>query len=106
MAMESWKRALPLPGWEQASVWGWDIAEGSLFAQLYLNGDDGGDEARIWITTLTGWPATADPQELAEWISDVTGGSMAEALIALANQAPGRMGDDLRALIGSRPLPG
>lgn len=98
--MESWRRALPLPGWEQASVWGWDIAEGSLFAQLYLNGDDGGDEPRIWITTLAGWPATRDPQVLAEWISDAIGSSMAAALLALADQAPGEMGEQLRALVG------
>jgi len=40
-----WVRArgpqpLPLDGWDQASVWGWDEATGSLYAHLWHNVDD------------------------------------------------------------------
>jgi hypothetical protein len=94
--MDSWKVALPLPGWDQASVWGWDLPEGSLFAQLYRNGDDGGDEPRIWLTTLKGWPAITSPQTLAEWIANATGVSLPDVLLALAAQAPGQMAGHLR----------
>jgi hypothetical protein len=40
-----WVRArgpqpLPLDGWDQASVWGWDESTASLFAHLWRNTDD------------------------------------------------------------------
>ncbi len=94
--MDSWKVALPLAGWDQASVWGWDLPEGSLFAQLYRNGDDGGAEPRIWLTTLKGWPQVTAPQVLAEWIANVTAVSLPDVLLALAAQAPGEMAGELR----------
>ncbi len=31
---------LPLDGWDEASVWGWDETTGSLYAQLWRNTDD------------------------------------------------------------------
>jgi hypothetical protein len=31
---------LPLDGWDQASVWGWDETTGSLYAHLWHNTDD------------------------------------------------------------------
>ena len=41
----AWVRAhgpvpLPLDGWDQASIWGWDEATGSLYAHLWRNTDD------------------------------------------------------------------
>ncbi len=41
----AWARAhdplpLPLEGWDQASVWGWDETTGSLCAHLWRNTDD------------------------------------------------------------------
>jgi len=31
---------LPLNGWDQASIWGWDETANSLFAELWRNPDD------------------------------------------------------------------
>lgn len=31
---------LPLPGWDESSVWGWDPGLNCLYAQLYRNGND------------------------------------------------------------------
>ena len=31
---------LPLDGWDQASIWGWDQTIGSLYAHLRRNTDD------------------------------------------------------------------
>ena len=36
---------LVLPGWDRFSVWGWDGAEGSLFAQLWMNSDNSPERA-------------------------------------------------------------
>jgi hypothetical protein len=32
--------SLPLDGWDQASIWGWDETTGSLYAHLWRNTDD------------------------------------------------------------------
>jgi hypothetical protein len=32
--------SLPLDGWDQASIWGWDETTGSLYAHLWHNTDD------------------------------------------------------------------
>jgi hypothetical protein len=33
-------QSLPLDGWDQASIWGWDDTTGSLYAHLWRNIDD------------------------------------------------------------------
>ena len=40
---------LPLEGWDQASVWGWDQTNGSLYAHLWRNTDDPAKSAVIRI---------------------------------------------------------
>lgn len=68
--IHSFRSALLLPGWGERSIWGWDGATGSMFAQLWPNGSDLDlDEPPIAIpsagiptpssrrrATLPGWP--------------------------------------------------
>lgn len=50
-----------LPGWSNRSVWGYDEATGSYFAQLWPDGDDS-DTPAIWVT---GTPPVGDLRQLA-----------------------------------------
>jgi hypothetical protein len=49
-----WARAygpvpLPLKDWDHASIWGWDEAANSLFAELWRNTDDPAKPPTTWI---------------------------------------------------------
>lgn len=95
---QSMRRSLPLPGWEQRSVWGWDSADQSLFAQLYRNGEDDWNppEDNRWIT-VTRYPATGSVEQLAQWIARASGAADSEVLLALADSL-GASGARLRDL--------
>ena len=56
---------LPLDGWDQASIWGWDDTTGSLYAHLWSNTDDPArpPAIRIGLDDLT--PAITLPETLA-----------------------------------------
>lgn len=84
----SGRMPLVLPGWDDYSVWGWDAAEGALFAQLWRNGDDSRSEPRVWIAPGQWWPATTSVDQLVRYI--VTATSHPEWLIrkAMARCAP------------------
>jgi hypothetical protein len=79
---------LMLPGWEWFSVWGWDPAEGALFAKLWRNNDVSRSKPRVWIAPDQWWPATTSVDQLVHYI--VTATSHPEWLIrkAMARCAP------------------
>ena len=86
-----------LGGWDRGSYWGWRQAEQSLFAALYKNEDDrmGAPRARVGRPDSSG---TDSPENLALMISEVTGCSVHDALLAMAKSAPEQVRDQLTAL--------
>jgi hypothetical protein len=43
---------LPLPGWDDHSVWGWDPGLNCLYAQLWRNGnnpEESDDDPDVWL---------------------------------------------------------
>lgn len=63
---------LPLEGWDQASVWGWDETAGSLYARLQRNTDDPASPPAIRIGSDDCTPAITWPETLAQHIAMVT----------------------------------
>lgn len=62
--------AMWIDGYEQQSVWGYDTATGSFFAQLWPNGHRS-DEPELWLTPPTGhYP---QPQMLVPYLVEHTG---------------------------------
>lgn len=90
--------ALALPGWSRYSIWGWHDREQCMVALLWQDTDNADDDPRVSITPVTGWPATGLPEVLAGMIAEATGCSKHDALVAMAHQAPGRIGQRLREL--------
>ena len=89
---------IDLPGWDYYSIWGWDDQEASLFAQLWRNTDDGGEEPRHWVSSVVGWPVTGSPEVLAGWIAQVAGSDPRDVLRALARGAPDLVAAELHEL--------
>jgi hypothetical protein len=92
ITINSFRAALYLPGWEEQSVWGWDAQLGTLFAQLWPNGDDSDAPPLTipssWTDRSTRWPPTTRPERLAVCIREATGCSVSAAVHAMADQAP------------------
>lgn len=76
--------ALWLDGWDDASIWGLDLAGGYYYAQLTRNGNSDDDGPNIWITPPT-WPAFADPNSLAVAIASATGAALADVKSAMTS---------------------
>jgi hypothetical protein len=93
--LERWKviamshYGLPLGGYDDASIWGYDAQGATYFAQLWHNGSDG-DEADVSLNWFTRRSEIQSPLSLAEMISERTGATTAEVLRALgaATTAP------------------
>src|SRR5258708_7292984 len=65
---------LSLKGYDDdISMWGWNEEGGYLFAHLWREEDDPDEPPAISITPSKRWPATADIQVLASYISSATG---------------------------------
>ena len=84
----AWVRAhgpqpLPLDGWDQASVWGWDEAVGSLYAHLWRDTDDPAKPPTIRIETGDYTPAITLLPTLAQYIAMATDCDPWEVLTAL-----------------------
>ncbi|MEV6624288.1 hypothetical protein AB0M83_33300 [Amycolatopsis sp. NPDC051106] len=47
---QDFRLALDIPGWEEASTWGYDTGMMTFFAQLYRNGGDYDDSPTIWLS--------------------------------------------------------
>ena len=58
---------LPLEGWDQASVWGWDETTGRLYARLRRNADDQAPAIEIGPDDYT--PAITWPETLAQHVA-------------------------------------
>lgn len=75
--------ALLLDGWDEASTWGTD--EGRYYAQLTPNGVSDDDGPHVWITPPR--YAVHDRADLAREISDATGASTDDVLLAMRRGA-------------------
>jgi hypothetical protein len=90
--MRDLRRGLPLEGWGERSIWGYDTGMQAFFAQLWR--DDGppeaADEPQYWITPLSDrWPsAIEDPSGLARAIVQATGSTWREVTVAMIESAP------------------
>jgi hypothetical protein len=60
---------LPLDGWDQASIWGWDDAANSLFAELWRNTDDPAKPPTIRVGPDDFTPAITCPVTLTQHIA-------------------------------------
>jgi hypothetical protein len=100
---DSGRTRLPLylPGWDQRSTWGWDDGQMTLFAQLWVNGDDS-DEPGYWLTPGQDWTHIGHVEILAARIAGITAISERTVLLAMAEELPAP--ERLRALAGSRSL--
>jgi len=78
---------LPLEGWDQASVWGWDEATRSLYAHLWCNSDDPAKASAIRIGPDDYSPAITCDVTLAQRIAMVTGCDPWRALWVLLDAA-------------------
>uniref|UniRef100_UPI003F495E18 hypothetical protein n=1 Tax=Amycolatopsis sp. CA-096443 TaxID=3239919 RepID=UPI003F495E18 len=83
--------ALPLPGWDDLSTWGYDTGTGTFFAQLTRNGNNDGPDA--WITP--GVPAVTTPAQLQALVAESTGAAAADVAQAM-NHAVDRQGAPAR----------
>ena len=61
--------ALPLDGWDRASIWGWDQTTGSLYAHLWHNTDDPAKPPATRIGPDDFTPAITFPETLAQHIA-------------------------------------
>ena len=73
--------ALPLDGYDNASVWGFDQQGATYYAQLWRNESDSWNDPDIW---LSGMDPIGSAQRLAEMIAARTGLTPAEVARALA----------------------
>jgi hypothetical protein len=78
---------LPLEGWDQASVWGWDEAVGSFYAHMRHNTDDPTKPAAIRIEPDDHTPAITFAVTLAQHIAMAADCSPWRALMALDDAA-------------------
>jgi hypothetical protein len=84
----AWVRArgpqpLPLNGWDQASIWGWDEATGSLYAHLRRNTDDSAKPLTIRIEPDDYMPAITLLPTLSQHMAMAVDCDPWEALTAL-----------------------
>ncbi len=80
---------LPLPGWDQRSMWGHDPAAGRYNAQLTSNTRaDTAERPDIWVTSPYDPPVT-DLDDLAAAIAVAAGAAVDDVLRALVSSARG-----------------
>ncbi len=91
---------LELAGWRRQSVWGWDPAQLSYYAQLTPDTSDREAESEgpeIWVSPPR-YPTIPDPAVLAEAIAQATGVPLAVAKKAMNDSLA--EGDPLRQSVG------
>ena len=79
--------ALPLEGWDQASIWGWDDTAGSLYAHLWRNTDGSAKPPVIRVEPDSYTPAITTDTALAQHIAMATDCSPWRALWILLDVA-------------------
>lgn len=67
---EDFTLPLPLPGWDEASDWGYDIGTISFFARLYRNGTDAWGDPTVWLSGTS--PDLANSLDLRDAIALAT----------------------------------
>jgi hypothetical protein len=83
------RRGLPLAGWDNYSVWGFDTGVNSFFAQLWKNDDDSRAEPRVWITPGARYTVPIiSVYELAGLIAAATGCSEVAVGEAMVQSVP------------------
>jgi hypothetical protein len=82
--------ALPLSGYDDASVWGYEDRDATYFAQLWRNSSDTWSDPDYWLSWFTEKHPISSAARLASMIAVRTDASMAEVLraMAVANTAP------------------
>ncbi len=81
---EQGELTLALEGYDDdISMWGWNEEGGYLFAHLWREEDGSDDPPAISITPSKRWPATADIQVLAGYISSATGADVPRVIKAM-----------------------
>jgi hypothetical protein len=81
---------LPLDGWDQASIWGWDETANSLFAALWRNADDPARQPAIRIGPNDLTPVITCPVTLAQHIAMAVDRSPWEVISAVDNDCNDR----------------
>lgn len=79
--IEDFSLALPLPGWDQISDWGYDTGTCSFFARLYRNEDDPSGPPTVWLVGTN--PDLMDVVALTDAVQEATGKSRREVVAAL-----------------------
>jgi len=74
---------LPLGGWDQASIWGWDETADSLFADLWRNTDDPAKPPKIRIALGEPTLTITCPTMLAQHVAMAVDSDPWEVLTAL-----------------------
>jgi hypothetical protein len=82
--------ALPLSGYDDASIWGYDELDSTYYAQLWRNGSDSWNEPDLWLNWFTASQPISSAARLATMIAARTGISAAEVFrsMAAAQSAP------------------
>src|SRR5215472_17129944 len=86
---------LPLEGWDQASIWGWDERASSLFADLWCNTDDPTQPPTIHIASDEFTPAITIPETLALHIAMAVNRSPWEVTSAMDEAEQDNEGDTM-----------
>ncbi|UWW91114.1 hypothetical protein [Streptomyces murinus] len=73
--------ALPLPGWDKGSDWGYDTGTRSFFARLYRNGDNISDSPTVWLVGVD--PDLTDVVALTDAVQAATGQSRRDVVASL-----------------------
>jgi len=73
---------LCLDGWEDLSTWGYDEAQGSLYAQLTRNASSDDDGPDIWVTPPR-FPVIRTSDGLASVIAAATGSALPAVYAAM-----------------------
>jgi len=84
------RRGLPLKGWGDRSIWGYDTGMRAYFAQLWRDDGPVTDKPQIWITPLSArWSvAIEDVNDLARAITQTTGCTWQQVTAAMIESAP------------------
>ena len=78
---EDFTLPLALPGWDEASDWGFDTGTMSFFARLYRNGTDAWGDPTVWLSGMS--PDLASSADLKDAIALATRRPPAEVALAL-----------------------
>jgi hypothetical protein len=79
---------LSMPSWSYQSVWGWDPALKTFYAQLVREGRDPIDDGLDHFIAPPTYPRIADPATLAKSIAEAIGADIAQVRAAMNDSLP------------------